>query len=82
MKAILLPAALLLLSLNAVAKEDQCGDYTSVDIGESTVDMGNKTRFIHFRSSTQMNAEENSKFNNLSGIWNPKNIFIQDIFIA
>ncbi len=67
MKAILLPAALLLLSLNAVAKEDQCGDYTSVDIGESTVDMGNKTRFIHFRSSTQMSAEENSKFNNLSG---------------
>ncbi len=67
MKSLLLPAALLLLSLNAVAKEDQCGEYTSVDIGDSTVDMGNKTSFVHFRSSTQMNATEGSKFNNLSG---------------
>lgn len=68
MKITLLPAALaLLMSLNAMAKDDQCGDYTSVDIGESAVDMGKKTTFIHFRSSTQMNATENSKFNNLSG---------------
>ncbi len=68
MKLPLLPAALaLLLSFNAYARDDQCGEYTSVDIGESTVDMGNKTRFMHFRSSTQMNAADGSKYNNLSG---------------
>ncbi len=68
MKALLLPATLaLLMSFNATAKEDPCGEYTSVDIGDSTVDMGNKTAFVHFRSSTQMNAADGSKFNNLSG---------------
>lgn len=68
LKATLLPAALtLLISFHAFAGENQCGEYTSVDIGDSTVDMGNKTRFVHFRSSTQMNAGDGSKFNNLSG---------------
>lgn len=70
MKTLLTPVALALLfslSMNAAAKEDQCGEYTSIDTGESTVDMGNKTTFMHFRSSTQMNAPEGSKFNNLSG---------------
>ncbi len=68
MKPTLLPAALaLLLSFNATARDDQCGEYTSVDIGESTVDMGKQTRFMHFRSSTQMNAGDGSKYNNLSG---------------
>ncbi len=68
MKPTLLPALLaLLISFNAFAKDDPCGEYTSVDIGESTVDMGNKTTFVHFRSSTQMNAADGSKFNNLSG---------------
>lgn len=68
MKSLLLPAAIaLLLSANAFAKEEQCGEYTSVDIGESTVDMGKKTTFMHFRSSTQMLAADGSKYNNLSG---------------
>ncbi len=68
MKALLLPATLaLLMSFNAAAKDDQCGDYTSVDIGHSTVDMGDKTAFVPFRSSTRMSAEDGSKFNNLSG---------------
>jgi len=68
MKSLLLPATLaLLMSFNATAKDDQCGEYTSVDIGDSTVDMGNKTAFVHFRSSTQMIAADGSKFNNLSG---------------
>lgn len=68
MKLTLLPAALaLLLSLNATARDEQCGEYTSVDIGESMVDMGKQTRFVHFRSSTQMNAGDGSKYNNLSG---------------
>ncbi len=68
MKFSLLPAALaLLLAFPAHARDDQCGEYTSVDIGESTVDLGKQTRFVHFRSSTQMNANDGSKFNNLSG---------------
>ena len=41
----------LLLSSHAMAKSDQCGEYTSVEIGEATVDMGKKTTFVHFRSS-------------------------------
>ncbi len=57
LKAALLPTALaLLISVPAFAGDNACGEYTSVDIGDSTVDMGNKTRFVHFRSSTQMNA--------------------------
>lgn len=68
MKSPLLVAALtLLMSVPAHAKEETCGDYTSIDIGESTLDMGNKTTFMHFRSSTQMHATEGSKFNNLTG---------------
>ncbi len=68
MKACLLPVTLaLLMPFHAAAKDDPCGDYTSVDIGESTIDMGHKTTFVHFRSSTQMNALNGSKFNNLSG---------------
>ena len=68
----LLPATLALalllpFHLNAIAKEDPCGEYTSIDIGEAAVDMGNKTAFVHFRSSTQMIAADGSKFNNLSG---------------
>lgn len=70
MKTLLLPAALcVLLACPAHAKDpaDQCGEYTSVDLGEITVDMGNKTTFMHFRSSTQMTAAEGSKFNQLTG---------------
>ncbi len=70
MKMLLLPATLaLLLSIHVdvMAGEDPCGEYTSVDIGESTVDLGGKTTYLHFRSSTQMNAPGGSKFNNLSG---------------
>jgi hypothetical protein len=68
MKIILAPALLVLLvSFNAIAKEDACGEYTSADIGELPVDMGNKITFLHFRSSTQMHAAEGSKFNDLSG---------------
>lgn len=65
-----LPAALALLLAcqgHAIARDDQCGEYTSVDTGETTVDLGNKTTYMHFRSSTQMHAAEGSKFNNLSG---------------
>lgn len=66
---LLLPAALAVLCAGpAMAKEaDLCGEYTSVDTGESRVELGNKTTFIHFRSSTQMYAPEGSKFNQLSG---------------
>ncbi len=68
MKSPLITAALaLLLSVNAHAKEAMCGEYTSVDLGESTLDMGNKVTFMHFRSSTQMLAAEGSKYNNLTG---------------
>ena len=57
----------LFMSSHALAKSDQCGEYTSVDIGEATVDMGKKTTFVHFRSSTQLHAAEGSKYNNLTG---------------
>ncbi len=57
----------LFMSSHAFAKSDQCGEYTSVDIGEATVEMGKKTAFVHFRSSTQLNAAEGSKYNNLTG---------------
>ncbi len=70
MKTLLLPVILgTLLTMNVQAKDraDQCGGYTSVDTGEQTVDMGNNTRFMHFRSSTQMSAADGSKFNQLSG---------------
>lgn len=70
MRTLLFPAALALLlscQADAIARDDQCGEYTSVDLGESTVDIGGKTTLMHFRSSTQMNAAEGSKFNNLSG---------------
>jgi|LauGreDrversion4_2_1035121.scaffolds.fasta_scaffold692890_2 hypothetical protein len=70
MKITLLPVAFgLLLAVNVQAKDraDQCGAYTSVDTGEQTVDMGNNTRFMNFRSSTQMQSAEGSKFNELSG---------------
>jgi hypothetical protein len=46
---------------------DLCGEYTSVDVEEKTVDMGNNIFFMAFRSSTQMNAKEDSKYNQLSG---------------
>ena len=68
MKFPLFSAAIaLLISVTAYAKDEPCGDYTSVDIGESTLDMGNKTTFMHFRSSTQMHAADGSKYNNLTG---------------
>jgi hypothetical protein len=70
MRNLLLPATITLLlsfPMIASAKDDQCGEYTSIDTGESTIDMGNKVTFMHFRSSTQMYASEGSKFNNLSG---------------
>jgi hypothetical protein len=68
MKSPLITGALaLLLSVNVHAKEAMCGEYTSVDLGESTLDMGNKVTFMHFRSSTQMLAADGSKFNNLTG---------------
>lgn len=46
---------------------DLCGEYTSVDVDEKTIDMGNNIFFMTFRSSTQMNAKEDSKYNQLSG---------------
>lgn len=46
---------------------DLCGEYTSVDVEEKTIDMGNNIFFMAFRSSTQMNAKEDSKYNQLSG---------------
>ncbi len=70
MRRLLLPATLILLlsaQVPAIARDDQCGEYTSVDIGETTVELGGKANYMHFRSSTQMNAAEGSKFNNLSG---------------
>ncbi len=69
MKTQILTAALgLLLAGQVMAKDaDLCGEYTSIDLGESTVDMGKKTTFMHFRSSTQMQAPDGSKFNQLTG---------------
>lgn len=54
---------------SAAAKDgpDLCGQYTSVDVDEKFIDMGNNTRFMSFSSSTQMDAEEGSKYNQLSG---------------
>ena len=59
----------LLIAGSAAAKDnaDLCGQYTSVDVDEKIIEMGNNTRFMNFSSSTQMNAEEGSKFNQLSG---------------
>ena len=58
----------LMAAMPATAKDaDLCGEYTSVDTGEQRIDMGNKTTFIHFRSSTQLYAPEGSKYNQLSG---------------
>ncbi|MFM7524393.1 MAG: hypothetical protein ACKO4M_09565 [Betaproteobacteria bacterium] len=64
---LLAPLIVLLLCSHAIAKSDQCGEYTSVDLGEASVNMGKKTTFVHFRSSTQMHAAEGSKYNNLTG---------------
>ncbi len=65
---ILTTALGLLLAAQVMAKDaDLCGEYTSIDLGESTVDMGKKTTFMHFRSSTQMQAPDGSKFNQLTG---------------
>ena len=58
----------LLVAGPAMAKDaDACGEYTSVDIGETRVDMGGKTTFIHFRSATQMFSTEGSRYHQLSG---------------
>jgi len=69
MKTPLMTAALgLLLAGQVMAKDaDLCGEYTSVDLGEASVDMGKKTAFMHFRSSTQIQAPDGSKFNQLTG---------------
>ncbi len=69
MKTTLLPLMLCLLMVNSAAAKDAdlCGEYTSVDTGEQRIEMGNKTTFIHFRSSTQLYAPEGSKYNQLSG---------------
>jgi hypothetical protein len=70
MKRILILQALisLLVAGPAIAKDgDMCGEYTSVDIGETRVEMGSKTTFIHFRSATQMFSSEGSRFHQLSG---------------
>lgn len=65
----LLQAAIVLLAAGpAMAKDaDVCGEYTSVDIGETRIEMGGKTTFIHFRSATQMFSTEGSRFHQLSG---------------
>ena len=66
----LVAAALgMLIAAHAAAYDpaEICGKYTSVDIDEKTIDMGNNIRFLSFNSSTQMNAAEGSKFNELSG---------------
>jgi len=58
----------LLIAGPAIAKDaEMCGEYTSVDIGETRVEMGSKATFIHFRSATQMFATEGSRFHQLSG---------------
>lgn len=72
MKALYLLCAAMfsLIACNtALAKEsaDLCGQYTSVDMEEKTVNISNGTQFLSFRSSTQMNAAEGSKYNQLSG---------------
>jgi hypothetical protein len=70
MKRFLLLQALisLLVAGPVIGKDaDMCGEYTSVDIGETRVEMGSKTTFIHFRSATQMFSSEGSRFHQLSG---------------
>ena len=59
----------MLIAGSAAAKEpaDFCGQYTSIDVDEKIVEMGNNMRFLNFSSTTQMNAEEGSKYNQLSG---------------
>lgn len=59
----------MLIAGSAAAKDnaDLCGQYTSVDVDEKTIEIGNNTRFMNFSSSTQMNADEGSKYNQLSG---------------
>ncbi len=67
---ILCAAVLSLTHLHsAIAKDaaDLCGQYSSVDMAEKTVDISNGTQFLAFRSSTQMNSAEGSKYNQLSG---------------
>lgn len=66
---LLLPLTLcLIMTTPAMAKDDDlCGEYTSVDTGEQRIEMGNKTTFIHFRSSTQMYGPEGSRYHQLSG---------------
>jgi hypothetical protein len=69
-KLTLLAAAIGLLITGHAAAGDPaelCGTYTSVDIDEKTIDMGNNIQFMSFNSSTQMHASEGSKFNELSG---------------
>ena len=59
----------MLIAVSTAAKEptDFCGQYTSIDADEKIIDMGNNIRFMNFSSTTQMNAEEGSKYNQLSG---------------
>ncbi|MFM2008232.1 MAG: hypothetical protein RIR02_182, partial [Pseudomonadota bacterium] len=54
---------MMLQAAHAKDAADLCGEYTSVDVDEKTIDMGNNIFFMAFRSSTQMNAKENSKYN-------------------
>ena len=58
---------MMLQAAHAKDAADLCGEYTSVDVDEKTIDMGNNIFFMAFRSSTQMNAKDNSKYNQLSG---------------
>lgn len=53
----------------AMAKDatDLCGEYTSVDVDEKVIDMGNNIKLVAFRSTTQMNAADGSKYNQLTG---------------
>jgi len=58
----------LLIAGTAIAKDtDMCGEYTSVDIGETRVQMGSKATSIHIRSATQMLATEGSPCQQLTG---------------
>jgi hypothetical protein len=54
-------------TVNAKEAADTCGEYTSVDVDEKVIDMGKDTKFMAFRSSTQMNSSDGSKYNQLSG---------------
>lgn len=59
----------ILIAGSAASKDGPylCGQYTSVDVDEKIIEMGDNTRFMSFSSSTQMNAEDGSKYNQLSG---------------